>query len=138
MKTQHLIINYNNCPCTKGKNRVIVYPLNEESIEMHIPDDVQPANYRIGRLVGQKYHVIYVGRVDSRQDRGLKDRMIEHVGEFTGDCYFEWNAADSILDAYMRECEDYHCWSLYGSLENKIHPRKPDDYTQTMCPVCGQ
>lgn len=138
MNTQPLQINFGDCPCTQGKQLVTVYPLNEESIEANIPDGVMPANYRIGRLIAQSYFVIYVGRVDYRQDRGLKDRMLEHLGEFTGDCYFEWNSASSPLAAYKRECQDYHCWGQYGHLLNKIHPRKPDGYSLTMCPVCGQ
>lgn len=97
-----------------------------------------PANYRIGRVVGNNYYVIYVGRVDIRQDRGLKDRMLEHLGEFESDCYFGWNSANSVLDAYRRECEDFHYGGQYGYLENKIHPRKPDNNLNTHCPVCGQ
>lgn len=138
MNIQPMQITYNNCPCTQGQKVVTVYPLNEESIEAHIPDGVMPANYRIGRLVGQSYFVIYVGRVDYRADRGLKDRMLDHVGEFYGDCYFEWNSSLTPLDAYKRECRDYHCWGQFGHLENKIHPRKPEGYKLTMCPVCGQ
>lgn len=137
MKTEALRVNYNNCPCTQGENVVYVYPLNEESVELNIPDGIQPANYRIGCLVGNNYHVIYVGRVEWRQGRGLKDRMLEHVGEFAGDCYFEWNVASSILGAYHRECSDYHCWSQYGILENKVHPAKPAGMA-VLCPVCRQ
>lgn len=137
MNTDPIVINYEDVPCTWGQQDVTVYPLNEESIDANVADGIQPANYRIGRLNGQDYEVIYVGRVDIRQDRGLKDRMIEHLGEFEGDCYFEWNEARTVLDAYRRECMDYHCWGEVGDLENEIHPRKPTGY-QTICPVCGE
>jgi len=138
MKTQPIEITYTNCPCTKGASSVLVYPLNEESIEKNIPDGIMPANYRIGRLVSNNYYVIYVGRVDIRQDRGLQDRMLEHLDEFKGDCYFDWNSVSSVHAAYRRECEDYHCWGQYGYLENKKHPRKPDNNSTAQCPVCGQ
>ena len=138
MNTHPLTINFGECPCTQGNKEVTVYPLNEDSIEANICDGIMPANYRIGRLIAQSYFVIYVGRVDYRQDRGLKDRMIEHIGEFFGDCYFEWNSTSSTLAAYKRECHDYHCWGQHGDLLNKIHPRKPDGYSLTRCPVCGQ
>lgn len=138
MKPRPITINFGDCPCTQEHPMVTVYPLNVDSVEANVPDGVVPANYRIGRLVGQSYTVIYVGRVDYRQDCGLKDRMLEHIGEFYGNCYFEWNNATSPLAAYKRECQDYHCWGQYGHLENKIHPRKPEGYSQTVCPVCGQ
>ena len=138
METQSIVIEFNNCSCIDGEINVEVYPLNKDSIEKNVPDGIQPANYRIGRLSNLGYSIIYVGRVDDRQDRGLKDRMIEHLDDFEGNCYFEWNETTSILDAYKKECTDYHCWSLLGTLENSIHPRKPSSSIFTICPICGQ
>lgn len=113
--------------------------LEKGVIESTVPDGIQPGNYRIGRLVGTSFHIIYVGRVDDRQDRGLKDRLIEHIGEWPGDLYFNWNDELEIDDAYNRECEDYHKWKDYeGKLENGVHPRKPDGNTKIQCPICGQ
>lgn len=138
METRPTIIEFKDCPYIDGEKKVEVYPLNKDSIEENIPDGIQPANYRIGRLSNLGYSVIYVGRVDNRQDRGLKDRMIEHLDDFEGDCYFEWNESASILDAYKKECKDYHYWSSFGTLENSIHPRKPNSSFFTICPICGQ
>ncbi len=112
-----------------------LYPLDEYYVN-NIPDGIQPANYRIGKYMNGIYTVIYVGRVDCRTDRGLKDRMLEHLKEYTSCCYFEWNSASSILDAYKTECKNYHQW--YQNLENKIHPRKPDSVSYTLCPYCGK
>lgn len=137
MDTKPVIANMGDAPCVGGQREVMVFPLNEESIEEHVADGVQPANYRIGRQNDQKYEVIYVGRVDIRQDRGLKDRMIEHLNEFEGNCFFEWNEERNVIDAYTRECLDYHCWSEAGNLENQIHPGKPTGYYK-ICPVCGK
>ena len=137
MKTEPTEINFGDTPCAGGQRKIVVYPFNEESIEENVADDIQPANYRIGRLDKQVYEVIYVGRVEIRQDRGLKDRMNEHLAEFEGDCYFEWNEANNVPDSYIRECLVYHCWSKVGNLENQEHPGKPSGY-QVICPVCGK
>lgn len=137
METDPIVIDFEDIPCTRGQREIEVYPLNEESIEENVDDGIQPANYRIGRLDDQGYEVIYVGRVDIRQDRGLKDRMLEHLNELEGDCYFEWNVARGVLDAYRRECMDYHCWGTVGNLDNQIHPAKPTGH-HIICPVCGQ
>lgn len=80
------------------------------------------------------YTVIYVGRVDNRRDRRLKDRMLEHLEKYTSGYYFEWDSASSILDADITECRDYHEYGLSGYLENIIHPRKPDSVLYTYCP----
>ena len=104
-----------------------------------VPDGVMPGNYRIGRLVGNKFNIIYVRRVDDREDRGLKDRLIEHIGEWDGTLYFNCNDEYDVEGAYRRECEDYHIWLDYeGTLENNKHPRKPDGKTNLKCPICGQ
>lgn len=60
MNTDPIVINYEDVPCTWGQQDVTVYPLNEESIDANVADGIQPANYRIGRLNGQDYEVIYV------------------------------------------------------------------------------
>lgn len=113
--------------------------LCKDVIERTVPDGIQPGNYRIGRLTGTKFNIIYVGRVDDRQDRGLKDRLIEHIGEWAGALYFNWNNELEIDDAYLRECEDFHKWLDYeGKLENGVHPRKPDGKSYLTCLICGQ
>lgn len=131
-------VTWTNYP---GKGRV-TEPfglLEKEVIERTVPDGIMPGNYRIGRLVGTSFHIIYVGRVDDRQDRGLKDRLIEHIGEWQGTLYFNWNNEANVEDAYYRECEDYHKWLGYeGALENDIHPRKPDEMSDLNCPICDQ
>lgn len=132
-------VTWNIYPGTKKKETLSFALLREDVIEKEVPDGVMPGNYRIGRLVGNKFRIIYIGRVDNRTDRGLKDRLIEHIEEWDGDLYFNWNDEIESEDAYRRECEDYHNWLKYeGSLENDIHPRKPNGKTNLKCPVCGQ
>lgn len=113
-----------------------VFPFNKDSIETNVPDGVMPGNYRIGSLRKSGYHVIYVGRVDFREDRGIKDRLIEHIGEFEGDLYFDYNSNNTPENAYLRECLDYHFWkNVEGKLENKIHPDVPNGLN-LHCPIC--
>lgn len=134
---ENIQVTWNDYP---GKGRV-TEPfglLCKDVIERTVPDGIQPANYRIGRLIGDNFSIIYVGRVDERQDRGLKDRLIEHIGEWPGNLYFNWNNEADVEYAYYRECEDYHKWLEYeGKLENDIHPRKPNGMNDLDCPICG-
>ena len=77
--------------------------------------------------------------MDDRKDRGLKDRLIEHIGEWEGTLYFNWNDEFDVETAYRRECEDYHIWLEHeGTLENDKHPRKPDGMPNLKCSICGQ
>lgn len=112
--------------------------LTSESIDKYVPDNVMPGNYTIGRLEGNMLKIIYVGRVDYRQDDGLKDRLKEHIGEWPGNLYFYWTPAYSVKEAFETECNDYHFWLKHeGVLENEIHPRKPDGKNYN-CPYCKE
>ena len=63
-------INWKEYPYT-GKNAdVEFYKLDEDTIDKYVPEGVMPGNYRIGRLEDDEFSIIYVGRVDHRQDEG--------------------------------------------------------------------
>lgn len=131
-------VTWNNLHGDGKQTTQSMVALTSEAIDKYVPDGIMPGNYTIGRLVGTKLHIIYVGRVDYRQDDGLKDRLKDHIGEWPGSLYFYWTMANSVKVAYETECHDYHFWLNYeGKLENEIHPRKPEgkDYD---CPDCGQ
>lgn len=134
------IINV-KCDNLYGDGRQItieMVALTSEAIDKAVPAGIMPGNYVIGRLTGNTLNVIYVGRVDYRQDEGLKDRLKEHIGEWYGNLYFYWNKANSVKDSFETECNLYHFWLEHeGQLENSIHPRKPANQNYT-CPVCGQ
>ena len=82
--------------------------------------------------------MIYVGRVDDREDEGLKERIKDHIGEWEGDLWFDWKEADNIAAAYEQECIDFHAWGGKDKLENIDHPAKPKGKTNLKCPKCNQ
>lgn len=131
-------INWEKYPYTGGKASVEFYRLTEDVVNTVVPDGIMPGNYRIGRLKDKKFKIIYVGRVDDRDDDGLKDRIKEHIGEWEGDLWFDWKEADDVEAAYKQECIDYHAWGGKDSLENIDHPAKPKGKTNLKCPKCNQ
>lgn len=132
-------VTWDSHPVTNQKETQNFGLLDESVIDKYVPDNHQPGNYRIGRLIGNSFRIIYVGRVDKRKDRGIKDRLKEHIGEWPGNLYFNWNDASTIEEAYNNECKDYHTWLNYeGTLENDNHPAKPEGKTNLKCPVCNQ
>lgn len=136
------LIFWENYLNTGAQKQIEVYPLDENTINDIIEDDIPHGNYRIYRRKmqreGYSYAVIYVGRVANRtSDRGLKDRLIEHVGEWKGELFFEATKARTAFDAYKQECRDYHSWKKVGQAEyNEVHPAKIPGYT-VPCPICG-
>lgn len=131
-------INWENYPYTGKKASVVFYKLTEDVVDDIVPDGIMPGNYRIGRLKDQKFSMIYVGRVDDREDDGLKDRIKEHIGEWKGDLWFDWKEVADVESAYKQECIDYHTWGGKDKLENKEHPAKPKGKTNLKCPKCNQ
>ncbi len=131
-------IKWNNYPYT-GKAAVVeYYKFDEKTIDKYVPEGVMPGNYKIGRLKDGVFTIIYVGRVDHRQDEGLRDRLKEHIGEWNGDLWFDWAKAKDVKAAYEQECTDFHLWGGAKHLENDKHPRKPDGKTGMNCPICGE
>lgn len=66
----------------------ILYPLNEYHVN-NILDGIQPVNYRVGKYMNGIYMVINLVRVDNRRNRWLKERMVEHLKEYTLGHYFK-------------------------------------------------
>lgn len=134
---------WNNYMGTGQSKSVIVYPLDVNTINALVYDNISNGNYRIYRRSIKNgrymYDVIYVGRVALRtSDRGLKDRLLEHVEEWIGDLFFDYNNEPTALAAYRHECKDYHGWKSVGqAIYNDVHPAKIPNYTES-CPVCGQ
>ena len=82
------------------------------------------------------FKVYYVGRADEC----LNTRLKRHVDEkYKGTTYkwFKYDYADSIEEAYYKECKCYHHYGGKEKLDNEIHPQKPEG-TDLKCPVCGQ
>lgn len=117
---------------------VELYPLTEEGLEA-IPEDIIHGNYRIGLLgtLFGHFYVKYIGRAD----HGLKNRVGQHLDDFIkdlieknpGKVYFSFNEEINELDAYNRECQDFHD---FDPELNDYHPAKPAGII-TLCKICG-
>lgn len=114
-----------------------VYSLDEDGINANVPKNQPNGNYKIFQQnpTDKLYYVIYVGRVaDRTSDEGLKDRLKEHIGEWSGVLYFDFEVKGTPLQAYNQECEDYHDWQ---PIYNSVHPAKLPNRNDP-CPICGQ
>ena len=120
-----------------GPHKENVYSLDEQTIDFAVPSNISNGNYKIFQQnpTDKLYYVIYVGRVaDRTTDDGLKDRLKEHIGEWPGSLYFDYEAKNTSLQAYHQECVDYHNWQ---PIYNSVHPAKLPNRNDP-CPICGQ
>lgn len=75
-------------------------------------------NYELGYLdKNGNFAKKYVGRSDTDLNRRLK----KHIGKYP---YFKYSYAESALEAYEIEVEDYN--EHWPHLDNKIFPDRPD------------
>lgn len=104
----------------------------QEEIDRIIPMNII-GNYALGYLSedGKIFYVSYIGRSDS----DLHQRISHSLGKYT---HFKVSQASSILQAYQKECKNWHDFGgEEGKLDNKIHPDKPDNL-MAFCPICTQ
>ena len=123
-------------PCNLGcKGEKIPY-LNNKKIDNEVERD-KLGVYGLDR--GSKddsFKVYYLGRADSCLNTRLKD----HIGDkYKGSIYkwFKYDYANSVEDAYRKECECYHYYGGKDKLDNEVHPQKPEG-TNLKCPICGE
>ena len=87
-------------------------------------------NYALGHTGKDgKFYVNYVGRSDTNLHNRLVSQLTEHPHP-----EFKFSYTSSVLEAYEKECRNYHDFGGCNSLENDIHPDKP--YLICNCPVC--
>ncbi|MBA3045855.1 MAG: hypothetical protein FP824_06540 [Euryarchaeota archaeon] len=103
------------------------YELTSEKIDAIITR-TSAGNYALGYMNGDSFNVNYVGR----SDNDVKKRLKDWVGEYKK---FKFSYATSRKDAFEKECRNYHDFGGSKSLDNKLHPERPDDATWA-CPVC--
>ena len=101
------------------------YPLTREFVSDGV-DSSLPAAYALGRTKKSKFHVHYVGRVDSN----LRRRLLQHVGSYPE---FKCGFYMTVEEAFEKECLLYHD---FDPPDNEIHPDRPDG-TSLKCPVHG-
>lgn len=85
-------------------------------------------NYALGYSKGTTFYVKYVGRADD----DLNSRLKKWAGNYSE---FKYSYATSPKAAFEKECKNYHDFGENQSLENKIHPDRPNG-TSWKCPVC--
>lgn len=103
------------------------WELSNENINKEFPD-IKPGNYALGNKVKDGFIVHYVGR----SDENLNHRLHDWIGQYE---WFKASYANSVDEAYKKECQNYHDFGECEKLANKDHPDKPDG-SMICCPVC--
>lgn len=113
------------------------YALTRDEINKNI-DDNRIGNYALGYINEQGMFIVkYVGR----SDVNLRMRILHGIVDMQKDPThryerFKFSYADSALEAYEKECRNYHDFGgIEGLLLNKTHPDKPVG-TDCLCPIC--
>lgn len=116
----------------------ISYDLTYDEIDRLVADG-RKGNYAFGYLDERGAFVVrYIGRSDS----DLKEWIKHGIGDMESDKAlryerFKFSYADTVIDAYEKECRNYHDFGGENNLlVNKDHPAKPEGY-KGKCPVCG-
>jgi hypothetical protein len=103
------------------------YELTKEKIDEKITK-TSAGNYALGYVKESTFYVKYVGRADS----DVNGRLKKWVGSYQ---QFKYSYATSPKAAFEKECKNYHDFGERKSLDNKIHPDRPDD-SSWKCPIC--
>ena len=120
-------------------NMGISYDLTYDEIDRLVLKN-SIGNYAYGYLNDKGVFIVcYVGR----SDNDLKERIKHGIEDMKADptCRYErfkFSYADSIREAYEKECQNYHDFGgEEGYLRNEVHPAKPEQY-EGICPICGK
>jgi hypothetical protein len=110
------------------------YPLTAEAIDEYVAEG-KIGNYALGVYGKNKLAIKYIGRSDT----DLNKRLKEHIEEKGYTC-FKFSCAESTVQAYQKECLNYHDFIDAGfRLDNTIHPAKPKNHPDDLrCPRCGR
>ena len=110
-----------------------MYTLDLDTINRLIGDGVI-GNYALGLKTNNgSFMVKYVGRSDTN----LKQRLIQHLSDEKKYPFFKYHVAQTIKEAYLWECKNFHDFGGEEYLDNKVHPAKPEGLKDT-CPYCGK
>ena len=105
------------------------YALTNAQVDFQVTR-TSPGNYALGYQQGNTFYVQYVGRSDT----DVKQRLKAHVtaGKYA---QFWFDYATSPKAAFEKECQNYHDFGGSQSLDNKMHPDRPQN-TGWKCPRC--
>lgn len=91
-------------------------------------------NYALGYMSANNSFVVhYVGRSDT----DLKQRLLQHLDDTKVYPYFKFSVANTVKEAYLKECKNFHDFGGEKYLDNKNHPAKPEGIKE-VCPYCGK
>lgn len=90
-------------------------------------------NYALGYKNDKGTFVVqYVGRSDT----DLQRRLVDHVEAREKYEYFKFSYANDAVEAFEKECRNYHDFGESRKLRNERHPDRPDGHTDLTCPYC--
>ena len=103
-----------------------------EEMKNHVEEE-KIGNYALGYKNNKGTFVVkYVGRSDT----DLQRRLVEHISDGEKYQYFKFSYADDAVEAFEKECRNYHDFGESRKLNNKRHPDRPDGQTNLTCPYC--
>lgn len=103
------------------------YGLDNQKIDGFVTKK-SAGNYALGYTKDKTFYIKYVGRADN----DLNDRLKKWTGSYE---QFKFSYASSPKAAFEKECKNYHDFGEKESLDNKIHPDRPDG-SSWKCPIC--
>ena len=110
---------------------VMVLSVGGGNIEKNV-SKTSAGNYALGRTEGSTFYVLYVGRSDT----DVKSRLLSWAAEKTKYTKFKFSYADTIKEAFEKECQNYHDFGESEKLDNDIHPDRPKG-TDWKCRRCN-
>lgn len=103
------------------------YELTTAKIDENVTK-TSAGNYALGQIKDKIFIVEYIGRSDNDLKKRLKDWDDNYKR-------FKFSYASSPKAAFEKECKNYHDFGEKKSLDNNIHPDRPDG-SNWKCPVC--
>jgi hypothetical protein len=89
-------------------------------------------NYALGYVKTKGSFIVeYIGRADEDINSEIK----KHIGEHKEYQRFKYSYALSSLEAFEKECRNYHDFGENKKLHNNAHPVCPEG-SDWKCPVC--
>lgn len=107
------------------------YDLTEELMEEKVQAN-KIGNYALGRLKKNDDKVTFVVKYVGRSDDCLRGRLKDHVGNYDR---FKFSVASTAKEAFEKECCNYHDFGESKTLDNEIHPDRPEG-ENWKCPRC--
>lgn len=105
------------------------YTFDQKTIDQKVTKK-SAGNYALGRTGKDgSFYISYIGRSDTDLHNRLSSQLHEHPHR-----EFKFSYANTALEAYEKECKNYHDFGECKKLENEIHPDKP--YVLCNCPIC--